>query len=249
MSAYRFCRTDDVALLVDALNRCWSPYFPDEPLMTPADVQAVHPRPSGLVQQLHGRLLRVRPDRHPDWRQAAFRNPRLQDRRPSRSSATGSRPSPAHIPRFEARDSRAAAHHRRSPRDAGPCARAVQRKRICGGRAADGLRPARVPDAGRRSSAESRRSSSLSPSTISPPTDCSKRVIPAGSARLRPSRHGRTTSPDSPSPPTSESRPTCSTSPVERNRRQQPTSCRSAVSSTTTEPVSGSCCRDSVRRG
>src|SRR5688500_16399700 len=36
MSAYRFCRTDDVALLVDALNRCWSPYFPDEGSMTPA---------------------------------------------------------------------------------------------------------------------------------------------------------------------------------------------------------------------
>ena len=36
MSAYRFCRTDDIALLVDALNHCWSPYFPDEPPMTPA---------------------------------------------------------------------------------------------------------------------------------------------------------------------------------------------------------------------
>jgi GNAT superfamily N-acetyltransferase len=36
MSAYRFCRTDDIALLTDALNRCWSPYFPDEPPMTPA---------------------------------------------------------------------------------------------------------------------------------------------------------------------------------------------------------------------
>jgi GNAT superfamily N-acetyltransferase len=36
MSAYRFCRTDDVALLVEALNRCWAPYFPGEPLMTPA---------------------------------------------------------------------------------------------------------------------------------------------------------------------------------------------------------------------
>ena len=36
MSAYRFCRTDDVALLVDALNRCWLPYFPDEPPVTPA---------------------------------------------------------------------------------------------------------------------------------------------------------------------------------------------------------------------
>lgn len=36
MSSYRFCRTDDVALLVDALNRCWFPYFPDEPPVTPA---------------------------------------------------------------------------------------------------------------------------------------------------------------------------------------------------------------------
>jgi len=36
MAAYRFCRTDDIALLTDALNRCWSPYFPDEPPMTAA---------------------------------------------------------------------------------------------------------------------------------------------------------------------------------------------------------------------
>lgn len=36
MAAYRFCRTDDIQLLVDALNRCWAPYFPDEPPMTPA---------------------------------------------------------------------------------------------------------------------------------------------------------------------------------------------------------------------
>ncbi len=36
MSSYRFCRTDDIALLVEALNRCWAPYFPDEPPMTPA---------------------------------------------------------------------------------------------------------------------------------------------------------------------------------------------------------------------
>jgi GNAT superfamily N-acetyltransferase len=34
MAAYRFCRTDDMALLVDALNRCWSPYFPEEPAIT-----------------------------------------------------------------------------------------------------------------------------------------------------------------------------------------------------------------------
>jgi GNAT superfamily N-acetyltransferase len=36
LSAYRFCRTDDVQLLVDALNRCWSPHFPGEPPVTPA---------------------------------------------------------------------------------------------------------------------------------------------------------------------------------------------------------------------
>jgi GNAT superfamily N-acetyltransferase len=35
VSSYRFCRTDDVGLLVDALNRCWSPYFPDQPAVTP----------------------------------------------------------------------------------------------------------------------------------------------------------------------------------------------------------------------
>jgi GNAT superfamily N-acetyltransferase len=36
VSSYRFCRTDDVSLLVDALNHSWSPHFPDEPAMTPA---------------------------------------------------------------------------------------------------------------------------------------------------------------------------------------------------------------------
>jgi len=36
MAAYRFCRTDDIGLLVDALNRCWAPHFPGEPLMTAA---------------------------------------------------------------------------------------------------------------------------------------------------------------------------------------------------------------------
>jgi len=36
MSSYRFCRTDDIGLLVDALNRCWAPYFPDEPPATAA---------------------------------------------------------------------------------------------------------------------------------------------------------------------------------------------------------------------
>jgi ribosomal protein S18 acetylase RimI-like enzyme len=36
MSSYRFCRSDDIALLVDALNHCWAPYFPDEPALTAA---------------------------------------------------------------------------------------------------------------------------------------------------------------------------------------------------------------------
>jgi ribosomal protein S18 acetylase RimI-like enzyme len=36
LSAYRFCRTDDIGLLVDALNHCWAPYYPDEPPVTPA---------------------------------------------------------------------------------------------------------------------------------------------------------------------------------------------------------------------
>jgi GNAT superfamily N-acetyltransferase len=36
MSSYRFCRTDDIGLLVDALNRCWRPHFPDAEPMTPA---------------------------------------------------------------------------------------------------------------------------------------------------------------------------------------------------------------------
>jgi GNAT superfamily N-acetyltransferase len=36
LSAYRFCRTDDIGLLVDALNRCWAPAFPADPPMTAA---------------------------------------------------------------------------------------------------------------------------------------------------------------------------------------------------------------------
>jgi GNAT superfamily N-acetyltransferase len=34
LSAYRFCRTDDIGLLVEALNRCWLPYFTNEEPMT-----------------------------------------------------------------------------------------------------------------------------------------------------------------------------------------------------------------------
>jgi ribosomal protein S18 acetylase RimI-like enzyme len=31
VTAYRFCRTDDMARLVEAHNRCWLPHHPDEP--------------------------------------------------------------------------------------------------------------------------------------------------------------------------------------------------------------------------
>ena len=96
-------------------------------------VQAVDPRPAGLVQQLHGRLLGLRPDRRPDRRQAALRDAHPQNRRPSRSCAAGPRPSPAHLARLEARDSRPAANGRRSPRDVRRGVRAVQRERVCPG--------------------------------------------------------------------------------------------------------------------
>jgi GNAT superfamily N-acetyltransferase len=36
LSGYRFCRTDDIGLLVEALNRCWAPHFPNQPAVTPA---------------------------------------------------------------------------------------------------------------------------------------------------------------------------------------------------------------------
>ena len=72
MSAYRFCRTDDIGLLVEALNHCWSPYFPGRASDDGGGIQAVDSRPSGLVQQLHGGVLRLRPDWRPDRREAAF---------------------------------------------------------------------------------------------------------------------------------------------------------------------------------
>ena len=144
MAAYRFCRTDDIALLVDALNRCWAPYCPDEPPMTRDRVQAIDPRPAGLVQQLHGRVLGPRPGRRPDRRQAAVRYARPPDRGPSRSSATRSWPAPAGLARLQALDSRPASDGRRDPRDPRPGLRAVQRQRLRAGSAADRLRPASV---------------------------------------------------------------------------------------------------------
>ena len=115
-------RTDDMALLVEALNRCWTPYFPDQPPMTlvafkrsirdlqvwcsscmvafsggdPIGVLIGAKRPSGFA----GRA----------------------DRRSSRSSAAGSWPSSARLARLEARDSRSAADDRRTPETLPACA-------------------------------------------------------------------------------------------------------------------------------
>jgi len=37
MPAYRFCRSDDIALLVDALNACYAAHFGDQPRLSVAD--------------------------------------------------------------------------------------------------------------------------------------------------------------------------------------------------------------------
>jgi len=37
MPSYRFCRSDDIPLLVDALNACYAVHFPDEPTLSVAD--------------------------------------------------------------------------------------------------------------------------------------------------------------------------------------------------------------------
>ena len=37
MPAYRFCRSDDIPLLVDALNACYAVHFPDQPKLSLAD--------------------------------------------------------------------------------------------------------------------------------------------------------------------------------------------------------------------
>ena len=141
MTAYRFCRSDDIGLLVDALNRSWPPYFPDEPLMTPAafkrsirDLQVwcsscmvafAGSDPIGVLigaKRPSGTLVH-RIAVHPDH------------------AAAGSWPSLADLAQLEARDSGPPSNRRRSPRDSRACLRAVQRKRICPGSAPDRLRP------------------------------------------------------------------------------------------------------------
>ncbi len=37
MPAYRFCRSDDISLLTDALNACYVVHFPDQPELSVAD--------------------------------------------------------------------------------------------------------------------------------------------------------------------------------------------------------------------
>ena len=37
MPAYRFCRTDDIPLLVNALNACYVVHFPDQVALSVAD--------------------------------------------------------------------------------------------------------------------------------------------------------------------------------------------------------------------
>jgi len=46
MTAYRFCRTDDMARLVEAHNHCWLPHHPGEPPLT-------LPQFKGLVRERH----------------------------------------------------------------------------------------------------------------------------------------------------------------------------------------------------
>ena len=41
MAAYRFCRTDDIPLLVEAHNRCYAVHFPDDPALTVAGFKDV----------------------------------------------------------------------------------------------------------------------------------------------------------------------------------------------------------------
>ncbi len=37
MPSYRFCRSDDIALLTDALNKCWGVHFPEQDRLSTAD--------------------------------------------------------------------------------------------------------------------------------------------------------------------------------------------------------------------
>ena len=209
LSSYRFCRTDDIGLLVDALNRCWAPYFPDEPPTTPAafkrairDLQVwcsscmvafsgADPigvligakRPSGTL--IHKIAV------HPDHRRQGHGHHLL--------TSLGSKLAILGPPRILAEVPETLAD-------------------ACGLFSASGyVQEALLTDYGLHCEANDvgevpygRSSSIPSRLTISPRTVSLKTLIRrrSGSARSRPSLPGRRKSPALPSPPTSESRPT-----------------------------------------
>ena len=216
MSSYRFCRTDDVALLVDALNRCWSPYFPDEPPMTPAafkrsirDLQVWcsscmvafsgsdpigvligAKRPSGTL--VHKIAV------HPDHRRQGHGRHLL--------ASLGSKLAILGPPRIVAEVPETLAPACELFSASGYVQEALLTDYVCLRRGPAPRASAATPRASRRvrDPGHGRRSRRQ----WSPWRGSIRRC--AGSARSRPSRQGRTTSQDSPSPPTSESRPTSS---------------------------------------
>ena len=220
MSAYRFCRTDDIGLLVDALNRCWAPHFPGEPPTTPAsfkrsirDLQVWcsscmvafsgsdpigvligAKRPSGTL--IHKIAV------HPDHvRQGHGRH--LLTSLGSKLAILGPPRMVAEVQ--ETFDAACGLFSACGYVEEAVLTDYVSARRIERGDAARARRrfliPVTVDD--------------LAANGIlgepSPLASAGQSVRCAGSARSRPSPQGKTTSPDWPSPPTSESRLTCCT--------------------------------------
>ena len=209
VSSYRFCRTDDIGLLVDALNRCWSPYFPDEPPMTPAafkrsirDLQVwcsscmvafSGPDPIGVLigaKRPSGTLIH-KIAVHPDHRRQGHGR-HLLTSISSKLAILGPPRIVAEVPETLRRR-----------------VRAVQCQRICPGSAADRLRLASVND--ERARLGSRRAFVI-PVSVDDlaangllgedyPQTCWERSVETLTA-------GRTRSQGSPWPPTNRSRPT-----------------------------------------
>ena len=207
MSAYRFCRTDDIGLLVDALNRCWAPHFPDEPPMTaalfkrsirdlqvwcsscmvafsgsdPIGVLIGAKRPSGTL--IHKIAV------HPDHLRQGHGRHLL--------TSLGSKLAILGPPRLVAEVPETLAGARALFSANGYVEETLLTDYVW----------QRAENDARELAAGSR---SQSRSTISPPMVSSKGIIRrfVGSARSRASRQGRTTSQGLASPPTSESKPT-----------------------------------------
>jgi len=238
MSAYRFCRSDDIALLVDALNRCWAPYFPDEPPLTPAafkrsirDLQVWcsscmvafsgsdpigvligAKRPSGTL--VHKIAV------HPDHRRQGH-GCHLLASLASKLAILGPPRIIAEVP-----EALAAA-----------CGLFSASGYVQEALLTDYVSPCdenEAPFDDHEGRFVIRSRSTISPRMVS----WMRHIRSAGSAPPNPSRQGRTTSQDLPSPPTSESRPTCFTSPKPWRRRTLTWRlCRSARSSRTVEPL------------